>query len=657
MTVDPHNPYPVTIAFVDKPGQDIPLPYASAAEIALQPQVSTEATQRIGVEKVIVFNTADAQKDPDGALLDIGERVGITTVFGMDENPGFPTDKIDSRRQGTSVTTLNQFDKILFPLLRGSDNQLVHGTPFIDFSSRIEAYGQSKLFHNPEYDSAKYAFTDIEGSVNPVTYIRVGGYYPAYPIVLDLAVYKDPDQLDGVIEVFDVRRSFSNTSIADYSFMKGVHVSLEGGYLNNRKGTAQIQSKFSNDPPLAIDYFEDSQDLFFAPFNFPSSSLSEPGIELRKFSPPGIVSTAEYILPPYSDSVDYTSGSYDAFETIISSHAYRNYSLLYDWLLLMLDGSRSASDYSYSSSHYLTAWWRFDTDISSAGSVTDLSGRGHTLTPPSDPADRPTYDAGDFPSQYISPGGGTCKFLDVHTLQAPDSADFSFTTGTADTSFSITCWIKLDPETALTRYIVAKYNSSSQREWYLSIKGSDIIRLELYDETNNDYSRTETDEDVPELEWVHLAVTYDGTAALAAGSVSNTGVKLFINGNEQLSTYTTDAGYVCMRNTTSNLSIANRDNESASYEFDGNIAEIAIWNKVLAEKEIVGLYSGSLNNNLGTNAYISSIAELLNGDNIEGPYSKMSAVGTRFKSATCGLQFGESNVLGTDSIAFGGLKK
>lgn len=34
-----------------------------------------------------------------------------------------------------------------------------------------------------------------------------------------------------------------------------------------------------------------------------------------------------------------------------------------------------------------------------------------------------------------------------------------------------------------------------------------------------------------------------------------------------------------------------------------------------------------------------------------------SEIGSRFKSANCGLIFGESNVLGTDSIAFGGLKK
>jgi hypothetical protein len=37
--------------------------------------------------------------------------------------------------------------------------------------------------------------------------------------------------------------------------------------------------------------------------------------------------------------------------------------------------------------------------------------------------------------------------------------------------------------------------------------------------------------------------------------------------------------------------------------------------------------------------------------------NRISEIGSRFKSSTCGLVFGESNPLGTDSIAFGGFKK
>ena len=59
---------------------------------------------------------------------------------------------------------------------------------------------------------------------------------------------------------------------------------------------------------------------------------------------------------------------------------------------------------------------------------------------------------------------------------------------------------------------------------------------------------------------------------------------------------------------------------------------------------ITGSYSFAGNNNDMVNFLSSS-------------RNRMSEIGSRFKSSTCGLIFGESNSLGTDSIAFGGLKK
>ena len=43
--------------------------------------------------------------------------------------------------------------------------------------------------------------------------------------------------------------------------------------------------------------------------------------------------------------------------------------------------------------------------------------------------------------------------------------------------------------------------------------------------------------------------------------------------------------------------------------------------------------------------------------NTTSSFQEMSAIGTRFKSSTCGFTFGESNAMGTDSIAFGGFLK
>jgi|TARA_R110000824_G_scaffold62352_2_gene165149 hypothetical protein len=45
------------------------------------------------------------------------------------------------------------------------------------------------------------------------------------------------------------------------------------------------------------------------------------------------------------------------------------------------------------------------------------------------------------------------------------------------------------------------------------------------------------------------------------------------------------------------------------------------------------------------------------GNFLSSSRNSISEIGTRFKSTTCGLVYGESNSFGTDSIAFGGLKK
>ncbi len=53
----------------------------------------------------------------------------------------------------------------------------------------------------------------------------------------------------------------------------------------------------------------------------------------------------------------------------------------------------------------------------------------------------------------------------------------------------------------------------------------------------------------------------------------------------------------------------------------------------------------------------TSYTFLSNKNFLTASFRDISDIGTRFKSATNGLIFGESNALGTDSIAFGGLKK
>ena len=61
--------------------------------------------------------------------------------------------------------------------------------------------------------------------------------------------------------------------------------------------------------------------------------------------------------------------------------------------------------------------------------------------------------------------------------------------------------------------------------------------------------------------------------------------------------------------------------------------------------------------NLFGDSYGFTVSIVSIQDFIANASTKISEVGTRFKSSTRGLIYGESNLLGTDSIAFGGLKK
>jgi len=315
--IKPTNPYPTIPTFTDIPGIDRPTTYATSSSVKLPSSVSTPATQRIGMEQEVqtASTTSLALTGSDGARLGFGERVGAVTVFGTDINPGSATQAVDSRRQGTSVTTFARFDNLIYPLMRMTDKKLTNKTPFVNFKANPEAYGQPKLFHNPDDETAKYAFLDIPGNTNPVTYIKLGEGYLSYPFVLDLINYKEPDQLDGVIEVFDVRKSFAHTSITDYNFMKGVHSDLGGGYLKNNKGTSRLTSLFEYAVGESVDFFEDAEDLFFTNHNTVTGSYTTGGVPLRKFAVPGIVSEGIYKDSPFSDTAaeNYTSGSYEMF--------------------------------------------------------------------------------------------------------------------------------------------------------------------------------------------------------------------------------------------------------------------------------------------------------------------------------------------------------
>ncbi len=73
------------------------------------------------------------------------------------------------------------------------------------------------------------------------------------------------------------------------------------------------------------------------------------------------------------------------------------------------------------------------------------------------------------------------------------------------------------------------------------------------------------------------------------------------------------------------------------------------------ERHNLSPFSDKTDHIAGSYLFATSRTDMLNF--LSSSRDRISEVGSRFKSSTCGLIFGESNKLGTDSIAFGGLKK
>ena len=73
------------------------------------------------------------------------------------------------------------------------------------------------------------------------------------------------------------------------------------------------------------------------------------------------------------------------------------------------------------------------------------------------------------------------------------------------------------------------------------------------------------------------------------------------------------------------------------------------------DRYVLTAFSDTTDHITGSYLFVSSISDTQSF--LSSSRNRISAIGSRFKSATNGLIFGESNPLGTDSIAFGGLKK
>ena len=279
----------------------------------------------------------------------------------------------------------------------------------------------------------------------------------------------------------------------------------------------------------------------------------------------------------------------------------------------------------------LQGWWRLNTDISVTGSAIDSNGSARpgtfaagadtrpafstTLNPPLIQTGSCTFDAGSTDAINIGSAAlwngiiGTDTGPGMATRGAAGSAGTIFATGSTQ-QMSFAAWIYktgdgggnygriLDfgySDIALysnandTLFFSAKWNGNYNVVWKTPTDGSDAFSLNT---------------------WTHVVVTYDATAA------ANNPI-IYVDGAAQsvaLSSGTQEGAYYGI--VSQDGFIGNR--HGADRAFEGNLADVAIWNKVLTPTEVSLIYNASQ----GTASACSAWAE--NQNNVDNRIKNQS---------------------------------
>ena len=273
-------------------------------------------------------------------------------------------------------------------------------------------------------------------------------------------------------------------------------------------------------------------------------------------------------------------------------------------------------------------------------------------------------------------------------------------TATSDEPFSISLWANLT-DAATTNYLFAKRGVSSPwYEYYANVTSAGVVNFFMADTDAGatDYLQTYTANigpsgtgQIQSGTWVHLVFTYDGSA-------SASGMNIYVDGELQSATKTYSGTYVGMEPNYA-LSLYVGAWYAGNDEMDGQMSEFAAWGKELTATEIKAIYNLTAKS-VGLKSFVSvdqdfvprtflgafddsktlqapttvsgssgtyielgnsTLGVQITGDDTRNallamhPQAGAELLGSYKKSATTGFVF--DSRYGTDSIAFGGLKK
>jgi hypothetical protein len=223
-------------------------------------------------------------------------------VFGENND----TSVIDMYRQGKNVITLNHLAKGILPYISINTQKIMELDGTVRHQMQNEEYGQGSL--HKVFDDVKNKirpFEDYPGRLDPVALIEAGTYIMQYMIINDLTrdldQYIDPDTMDGVIEVFEIRRRNANTNSADIQ-INGIRCDLSTGDWNfDQKGSSVLDTKYEKVQGVH-DWYEDSQESMFPETLFEKRLGMPSGSTGRTFSLDGFIADGYYNISPFNEA-------------------------------------------------------------------------------------------------------------------------------------------------------------------------------------------------------------------------------------------------------------------------------------------------------------------------------------------------------------------
>lgn len=169
-----------------------------------------------------------------------------------------------------------------------------------------------------------------------------------------------------------------------------------------------------------------------------------------------------------------------------------------------------------------------------------------------------------------------------------DRPEFTFTNGTSDLPLSISAWINAT-DVSIQRGIVTKF-SNTGAEYQFAIEGG-TGKLFFLVGTPGAYLLEISNTSLNLRVWNNVVVTYDG-------SETNSGMKLYINGELAETNSLSLGNYQGMANTNGDLRIGSREYVGSRTFFIGNIDDVRLFNRTLSENGVL-----ELNNTIPNNWY------------------------------------------------------